>query len=282
MLFRFAAQINLLFDSIIATFLVTGSVSWLYYSDRLLEFPLGVFGIALATVILPNLSRKHAQRSAEAFSATLDWALRLAVLITLPAAAGLAVLSVPILVTLFQYQAFEASDVSMSAMSLKAYALGLPAFIAVKVLAPGYYARQDPSTPVRYSLMAMGSNMLLNLLFVGGMVFSQLPGAHTGLALASSVAAFINATLLYRGLRRCGAYQPSEGWSKVWLGVVLACVVMTVVLATWVPGIEVWLALKAGLRALDLLVYITLGAAVYAAVAWLARLRPAQFTRGSH
>lgn len=277
-----AAQINLLFDSIIATFLVTGSVSWLYYSDRLLEFPLGVFGIALATVILPNLSRKHAQRSAEAFSATLDWALRLAVLITLPAAAGLAVLSVPILVTLFQYQAFEASDVSMSAMSLKAYALGLPAFIAVKVLAPGYYARQDPSTPVRYSLMAIGSNMLLNLLFVGGMVFSQLPGAHTGLALASSVAAFINATLLYRGLRRCGAYQPSEGWSKVWLGVVLACVVMTAVLATWVPGIEVWLALKAGLRALDLLVYITLGAAVYAAVAWLARLRPAQFTRGSH
>ncbi len=137
------AQVNLLLDMVIATFLVSGSVTWLYYSDRLLEFPLGVFGVALSTVILPNLSRKFAARSPQAFSATLDWALRLALIITLPAALGLAVLAKPILITLFQYQAFVLSDVEMSALSLAAYATGLPAFIAVKVLAPGYYARQD-------------------------------------------------------------------------------------------------------------------------------------------
>ena len=137
------AQVNLLLDMVIATFLVSGSVTWLYYSDRLLEFPLGVFGVALSTVILPNLSRKFASNNPQAFSATLDWALRLALIITLPAALGLMVLATPILITLFQYQAFQMSDVEMSALSLSAYAAGLPAFIAVKVLAPGFYARQD-------------------------------------------------------------------------------------------------------------------------------------------
>jgi putative peptidoglycan lipid II flippase len=277
-----AAQVNILFDSVIATFLVTGSVSWLYYSDRLLEFPLGVFGIALATVILPNLSRKHAENSAEAFSETLDWALRLALLITLPAAAGLMVLSVPILVTLFQYQAFEVSDVLMSSLSLKAYALGLPAFIAVKVLAPGYYARQDPTTPVKIGLVAMGANMVLNLLLVGSMVWAGFSGPHAGLALASSAAAFLNAGLLYRGLRRCGAYQPGPGWLKLTLSVILACMVMVLILSTWTPGIEVWTALRAGLRAADLLTYIVLGAAVYGLIAWISGLRPQQFMRGSH
>lgn len=131
------AQVNLLVDSVLATFLVSGSVTWLYYSDRLMEFPLGVFGVALSTVILPNLSRKFAQRSPEAFSATLDWALRLALIITMPAALGLTVLASPILITMFQYDAFQPSDVAMTALSLSAYALGLPAFIAVKVLAPG-------------------------------------------------------------------------------------------------------------------------------------------------
>ena len=128
------AQINILVDTWIATFLAAGSISWLYYSDRLVEFPLGVFGIAIATVILPALSSHHARESSEQFSATLDWSLRLALVITLPAALGLAVLATPILVTLFQYQAFQMSDVEMSALSLAAYAAGLPAFIAVKVL----------------------------------------------------------------------------------------------------------------------------------------------------
>jgi putative peptidoglycan lipid II flippase len=277
-----AAQVNLLFDSMIATFLVTGSVSWLYYSDRLLEFPLGVFGIALATVILPNLSRKHAANSTEAFSATMDWALRLALLITIPAAAGLAVLSKPILVTLFQYQAFQAEDVVMASLSLKAYALGLPAFIAVKVLAPGFYARQDPHTPVRIGLLSMGANMVMNVALVGGMVWAGFSGPHAGLALASSAAAFLNAGLLYRSLRRCGAYQPAPGWLKLSLAVALACLAMVWFLGQWTPGMQAWMALRAGMRAVDLSTCILLGAGVYGLVGWIAGLRPREFVRGAH
>jgi putative peptidoglycan lipid II flippase len=276
-----AAQVNLLFDSVIATFLVSGSVSWLYYSDRLLEFPLGVFGIALATVILPNLSRKHARKNAREFSETLDWALRLALLITIPAAAGLAVLAVPILVTLFQYEAFQADDVVMSSLSLVAYAIGLPAFIGVKVLAPGYYARQDPKTPVKISLLAMGANLVMNLGFVGAMLAWEFAGPHAGLALASSISAFLNAGLLYRGLRRRDAYRPGPGWLRLGASVALACLVMVAVLGTWTPGLDVWMAMTAFTRATDLLVYVVTGAAVYALVAWIAGVRPHHFARGA-
>jgi putative peptidoglycan lipid II flippase len=276
-----AAQVNLLIDSVIATFLVTGSVSWLYYSDRLLEFPLGVFGIALATVILPNLSRKFARKSPEAFSDTLDWALRLAMLITLPAAVGLMVMAQPILTTLFQYGQFQANDVSMAALSLVAYSAGLPAFIAIKVFAPGYFARQDPRTPVRVSLVAMGVNVVLNLLFVGSLVKIGFEGPHAGLALASTVSGYLNAGLLYRGLRRSGVYQPTAGWGRLALAVFAACAVMGLGLGLWVPDMEIWLSLNVWNRALDLTIYIVLGAVIYGLTAWLAGLRPAWFQRGS-
>jgi len=277
-----AAQVNILVDSMIATFLVSGSVSWLYYSDRLLEFPLGVFGIALATVILPNLSRKHAQRSAEAFSATMDWALRLSLFITIPAAAGLVVMAAPILTTLFQYQAFQADDVGMASLSLVAYALGLPAFIAVKVLAPGYFARQDPRTPVVIGLKAMAFNFLMNLLLVGSMVHWGFAGPHAGLALASSASAFLNAGLLYRGLRRAGVYRPGPGWMRLFLAVGAACLAMSAMLATWAPGKDIWLAMSAGNRAMDLVLYIVFGAAVYGLVGWIFGVRPHHFARGAH
>ncbi len=277
-----AAQVNLLFDSVIATFLVTGSVSWLYYSDRLLEFPLGVFGVALATVILPNLSRKHAERSAEAFSDTLDWALRLALVITLPAAAGLAALAEPIIATLFQYGRFEAEDVRMAGLSLVAYSFGLPAFIAVKVLAPGYYARQDTATPVRYSLVAMGSNVVMNLLFVGGLLWLGFAGPHAGLAAASAASAWLNAALLYRGLRRSGTYTPVPGWWRVGLAVTVGCIVMTVLLLWLNPGLAAWAEARAGERALRLGLYIGAGAAMYGVAAFLVGLRPAHFARGGH
>jgi len=275
-----AAQVNILIDSVIATFLVSGSVSWLYYSDRLLEFPLGVFGIALATVILPNLSRKHAANSTAAFSETMDWALRLSLVVTLPAAAGLAALAVPILTTLFQYQAFQADDVSMSALSLVAYALGLPAFIAVKVLAPGYFARQDPKTPVKIGLLALVANVIMNGIFVGGMLYWGFEGPHAGLALASSASAYLNASLLYRGLRRSGVYRPGHGW--LWLLLVTAgsCAVMVAALLIWTPGLDIWLRLPALTRALDLSLYIVFGAAVYGLCAWLCGFRPGQFSRG--
>ncbi len=211
------AQINLLLDAVIATFLITGSVSWLYYSERLLEFPLGVFGVALSTVILPNLSRKFASQDPHAFSATLDWALRLALIVILPASLGLAMLSTPILITLFQYDAFQANDVEMASLSLSAYAAGLPAFIAVKVLAPGFYARQDTRSPVKIAIIAMVSNMGLNFIFVGVLLAMAFKGPHTGLALASSVAAYINAGMLYRGLRKQGAYRRNPaGRASTW------------------------------------------------------------------
>jgi putative peptidoglycan lipid II flippase len=275
------AQVNLLFDSVIATFLISGSVSWLYYSDRLLEFPLGVFGVALSTVILPNLSRKFASQDPEAFSATLDWALRIALIITLPAAVGLAVLAKPILVALFQYDAFTLSDAEMSALSLSAYALGLPAFIAVKVLAPGFYARQDTRTPVRIAVIAMISNMVMNLAFVGVLLLIAFRGPHTGLALASSAAAYINAGMLYRKLRQAGVYHPVHGWRHVFLAVLASSIGMLAVLVWFTGGIGQWTALGAVDRGLRLLALVGSGMVTYAALLLLTGLRKRHLEKGA-
>ena len=275
------AQINLLLDMVIATFLVSGSVTWLYYSDRLLEFPLGVFGVALSTVILPNLSRKFAAQNPQAFSATLDWALRLGLIITLPAALGLATLATPILITLFQYQAFQMSDVEMSALSLSAYAVGLPAFIAVKILAPGFYARQDTKTPVKIAITAMVSNMLLNFLFVGTLVMLEFKGPHTGLALASSVAAYVNAGLLYRSLRRHRAYQPVPGWGRVGFAVALGSVAMVAALLWQLGDVQGWADAIAVSRATRLSGLILLGVIVYGLVLLGAGLRKHHLLKGA-
>jgi len=275
------AQVNLLFDSIIATFLVTGSVSWLYYSDRLLEFPLGVMGVALATVILPSLSQKHAKASTAEFSATLDWALRLALIITIPAAVGLAILAEPILITLFQYDAFQAGDVHMSALSLIAYSAGLPAFIAVKVLAPGYYARQDTKTPVKIAVIAMVSNMVLNLLFVGLLLYNKFEGPHAGLALASSVAAYLNALLLYRGLKKQKVYIPERGWPRLWVAVIVACVTMGALLLFMTRDIGNWLQADAATRIKNLSLTITFGAIIYVFVTMVTGLKKHDLVRGS-
>jgi putative peptidoglycan lipid II flippase len=275
------AQVNLLVDSIIATFLVTGSVSWLYYSDRLLEFPLGVLGIALATVILPNLSQKHARASTAEFSATLDWALRLALIVTVPAAVGLVILSGPILITLFQYDAFQPEDVRMSAYSLVAYSTGLPAFIAVKVLAPGYYARQDTSTPVKIAVAAMVTNMLLNLLFVGLLLSKGFEGPHAGLALASSAAAYLNAILLYRGLRKRAVYVPERGWVRLWIAVTLACATMGALLIFMTHDTDSWLKAGVVLRVKNLSLTIAFGIIVYIFTCMVAGLKKHDLLRGA-
>ena len=234
------AQINLLFDTIIASFLVAGSVSWLYYSDRLVEFPLGVFGIALATVILPNLSKQHARQSSEQFNRTLDWALKLVLLIALPAALGLFLMSAPLLATLFNYGEFDIEDTRMASLSLMAYALGLPAFIAIKVLAPGYYARQDTRTPVRIAIRSMVANMFLNVLFVVPMVVWSIEGPHMGLALATSASAYMNAGLLYRGLRKQGIYSPLPGWGKLAAQMLIANLAMSSFLLYFLPPLSTW------------------------------------------
>lgn len=275
------AQVNLLVDSVLATFLVSGSVTWLYYSDRLMEFPLGVFGVALSTVILPNLSRKFAQRSPEAFSATLDWALRLALIITMPAALGLTVLASPILITMFQYDAFQPSDVAMTALSLSAYALGLPAFIAVKVLAPGYYARQDTRTPVKFAVISMVSNMALNLLFVGVLVSLQFKGPHMGLALASTVAAYLNATMLFRGLRHKDIYQPVPGWGRIMFAVLVASILMAAALLWHIGSIDQWFMAPAAGRIRMLAVHVVGGTLLYLVTLYVAGLRKHHLDKGA-
>ncbi len=267
------AQINLLFDTLIASFLVTGSVSWLYFSDRLVEFPLGIFGIALATVILPRLSRDHAEASPERFSATLDWALRLVVVIGVPAAAGLAILAGPMLVTLFQYGAFGLHDVEMARLSLVAYALGLLGFILVKVLAPGYYARQDTRTPVRIGIIAMVANMVMNVVFVAPMVMLDIPGPHAGLALATSLAAFLNAGLLYRGLRRSGRLSLGPGWRALLWRVAAASLAMGALLAWGGGDLEQWGAQGWLGRVGALVLWVAAGALVYGAALWLCGMR---------
>ena len=267
------AQINLLIDTIIASFLMAGSVSWLYYSDRLMEFPLGVFGIPLATVILPGLSARHAEQNPVAFSDTLDWALRLVWIVAVPAAVGLICLAGPMLATLFQYGEFSARDTQMASFSLMAYAMGLVGFTAVKVLAPGYFARQDTKTPVKAGVVAMGANMLLNLLIVLPMVLMDFVAPHMGLALATSLAAFLNAGLLYAGLYRNGIYRPRSGWRRLFFQGLLANALMAVVLL-WLAGpLDTWLAADAQYRILQLGLCIAAGFGVYALSLLLLGLR---------
>ena len=267
------AQVNLLFDTLIASFLVTGSVSWLYYSDRLVEFPLGVFGIAIATVILPSLSRDHSRASPEAFSRTLDWALRMAVVIGTPATIGLMLMASPLLISLFQYGEFGSHDVRMATLSLMAYAFGLLGFILVKVLAPGFYAQENTRTPVRIAVIAMVSNMVLNIIFVVTMTQLGIEGPHAGLALATSISAFINAILLYRTLRQQGVYQRQPGWRRLCLQVLFASVLMGALLWWGSGSVAQWQAWRWSDRILHLVLWIGAGVIAYFGSLWLTGLR---------
>ncbi len=258
-------QINLLLDTLIASFLATGSVSWLYYSDRLVEFPLGLFGIALATVILPSLSKNHAADDMESFSKSLDWGLKLVILIGAPASLGLMMLAEPMISTLFQYNEFGVHDVAMAGRSLMAYSLGLLGFILVKILVPGFTSRKDMKTPVRFGIYAMIANMVLNLILV-------FPLAHAGLALATSLGAFLNASLLLVALLKSGVYLPSIGWRIYILRIILATTSMTALLYHFVDT-SLWLNWGIVDRAVNLAMWIGLGGALYAAVLLFSGLR---------
>jgi putative peptidoglycan lipid II flippase len=212
-------QINLLFDTFIASFLVTGSISWLYYSDRLLEFPLGLFGIAIATVILPALSRNHVGKDAKAFAANIDWAFRMVCLLGIPAAVGLATMARPILTVIFQRGAFTADTAIMASYSLTAYSFGLLSFMLVKVLAPGFYSRQDTKTPVKFGIWCMAANMVFNLVLA-------LPFGYVGLAIATSMSATLNAALLYFSLHKLGVFTLSKTSVLFILRVVIASTAM--------------------------------------------------------
>ncbi len=269
-------QINLLIDTIIASFLVAGSVSWLYYSDRLMEFPLGLFGVALGTVILPHLSQQQAQANQQRFAETLDWALRLTLLIAVPAALGLILLGGPILTTLFEFQAFTGDDTRMARLSLAAYAFGLPAFVAIRVLGPGFYARQDTRTPVRIAIRAMVVNLVLNAAFVIPWALSDQPGAHAGLALATALSAWTNAGLLYVRLRQDGVATPQPGWMPLALRSGLALVALAGIILWFAPPLSVWQAASAGTRALNLTALIAAAAGVYGLALLVTGVRPNQ------
>ncbi|MEZ5448440.1 MAG: murein biosynthesis integral membrane protein MurJ [Thiolinea sp.] len=234
------AQLNLVINTVIASFLAVGSISWLYYSDRFVELPLAIFGVALGTVILPKLSGDHARADADQFRSTLDWALRLALLIAIPAMLGLMLLAEPILAAVMMYGEFKWSDVEMSAMSLMTYAFGLPAFILVKVLAPGFYSRQDTKTPVKIGMASMFANMGLNLLIVLPWYLGGWSGAHAGLALATALAGYLNAGMLYLTLRREGIFAASSGWGQHVLRILLASAVMLALLWLLKPGWQWW------------------------------------------
>ena len=216
------AQVNSVINTVLASFLVTGSVSWLYYSDRLMEFPLGLFVLAISTVVLPNLSKQHTQGDLKEFSRTIDWGLRIVLLVVLPSVAGMFVLSGQLMVTLFQYNEFSANDALMSAKSLRAYSFGLIGLALVKVLAAGFYAKQDTKTPVKIGVATMIANVIMALLLVG-------PFKHVGLATAFSMSTCLNATLLLWLLLRNELYIPQPGWFLYLLRLVIATVIMGVI-----------------------------------------------------
>lgn len=249
-------QINLLLDTVLASFLETGSLSWLYYSDRLLELPLALFGITIATVILPSLSREHATGSPKEFSDTLNWALRMVLAIGVPSSIALIVLSENLITTLFFLGEMTERDVEMAAFSLKAYGFGLVGHMVVKVMAPGYFSRQDTSTPVRYAIIALTANMVLNFLLVW-----QLK--HAGLALATSLSAFINAGLLWYGLRKAGVLVKDDGWVKFSAQLLFANAILCIMLVFCVPAQPVWFELDFFSRIGLMLLVSGVGVGVY-------------------
>jgi len=266
------AQISLLINTIFASFLGTGSVSWLYYADRLMEFPTGMLGVALGTILLPSLSKHYADKSPEEYSRLLDWGLRLTLLLALPAAAALAVLAVPLISTLFFYGQFNAHDLWMTRQALMAYSLGLLGLILVKVLAPGFYARQNIRTPVKVAIFTLLATQAMNLVFIG-------PLKHAGLALSIGLGACLNAGILLHLLRKHQVFLPQPGWLAFILKVMLAVCAMSLALYLAAGDETFWMHSRFHNRVAYLTGLVMLGASVYFLALWMSGIRPRQFSR---
>lgn len=264
------AQLNLMVDSIFASFLKVGSVSWLYYTDRLTDFPLGVFGVAIATVILPYLSRRYVDEHPERFSQALDWGLRLVLLIGIPAGMGLVFFAVPLIASCFGYGKFSAYDLIQTQKSLIALGSGVPAFMLVKVLASGFYAQQNISTPVKVG----GAVMIINSLLCAVLIW---PLAHAGLALASALAGYLNAAVLWFLLIKRGTYHPRTGWTKYLLQLGLANIMMIIYLYWSVGNVSVWMSRHALSRMTELLLHVAVAAILYVTTLWISGVRVSQF-----
>jgi len=269
------AQLNLLVGTVFASLLVTGSQTWLYLSDRLVEFPLGLFGVAIGTVILPHLSRKHAGTDPAGYSTALDWALRMALLLGVPAALGLMLLAQPITAVVYQGGEFTAHDTRMAALSVSLMSIGIPAFMLSKVLSPAFFARQDARTPMRAAIITIVANVVLTIAFTTPLWLGRVEGAHGGIALATALAGVVNAWLLWRALRRAGLLQPQPGWRRFLLRLLLACIAMSVA----VGGVRLWAGDWAALdgwllRAGWLLLAVGAGGATFGAALFAAGMRP--------
>ncbi len=266
------AQISLLINTIFASFLVTGSVSWLYFADRLMEFPAGVLGVALGTILLPSLAKHYSDNNPTDYSKLLDWGLRLTLLLALPASAALAVLAVPLISTLFHYGAFSAHAVYMTQQALVAYSLGLVGIILIKVLAPGFYARQNIRTPVKVAIFTLIATQVMNLIFIG-------PLGHAGLALAIGLGACLNAGLLLHLLKKHQIYQPQPGWMSFLIRVTLAAILMSAMLYYTMGEAQWWLDAHFMQRIARLSLLVGGGIVLYFAALGLMGFRPRQFTR---
>jgi putative peptidoglycan lipid II flippase len=266
------SQVSLLINTIFASFLASGSVSWLYYADRLMEFPAGVLGAALGTILLPSLSRAHAGGAPDEYSRLLDWGLRLTLLLALPAAAALAVLALPLIATLFHYGRFSAEDAWMTRQALVAYSLGLLGLIFVKILAPGFYAAQNVATPVKIGLVTLAATQAMNLAFI-------VPLRHAGLALAIGLGACLNALLLYLYLRKNKTYAPQPGWLPFACKVALATLVMAAALWYAMGPAARWLQAGWGWKVPMLAGLVLLGFAAYGSCLYLLGLRVSDFSK---
>ena len=266
------AQINLLVDTIFASLLITGSPTWLYVSDRLIQFPLGIFAIAIGTVLLPSLSKSYSGKDQKEYSGLLDWGLRLTFIFAAPAAVALAVLSLPLIATLFHYGAFNTHDVLMTQQATIAYSFGLMGLIMIKVLAPGFYARQNIKTPVKIALFTLFSTQLMNMLFIGQF-------KHAGLALAIGLGACLNASLLYYHLRKGRYYKPHDGWAQFLIKLFIALVLMGLTLFYLKGDSLLWLEYSISKRLIYLIMLILAGSVVYFGSLWMMGLRLQSFIR---
>nr|WP_267896057.1 murein biosynthesis integral membrane protein MurJ [Luteimonas weifangensis] len=288
------AQVNLLLNTIMASFLIGGSVTWLYYTDRLLEFPLGMFGVAIGTVILPHLSGRHASTDPQGFSRALDWGFRLCLLIGVPACLGLILCAEPLIATLFQHGNFTAHDTRMSRLSLVAQATAVPAFLLVKVLAPAFYSRQDTRTPVKAAVVAVAGNLLFTVALLAALLLwtepgraalaasdgrafdalGRVSGAHACLALAIALAGWLNAVQLWWYLRRAAVYAVQPGWRRFLRQLAVAAVGMVAVVLALLWLWPDWTTWPWWQRAWRLAVVVGAGALAYAALLWLQGIRP--------
>ncbi len=268
------SQISLVINTIIATFLADGSVSWLFYADRLMEMPAGLLGVAISTILLASLSRYHADKNTAEYSRTLDWGMRMTIMLTLPAALSLGLIAVPLLATFFQGGIFGAHDVMMTRNALVGYSVGLIGMLLVKVLAPAFYAKQDIRTPVKIGIFTLLATQLMNLLFIP---FFQ----HAGLALAIGLGSCFNSGILYYLLRKRGSYHPEPGWGKFMLKVTLALAALGMTLWFGMGSEQHWIATHGWPRVWHLSWLVAAGVLIYFTVLGLLGFRLRDFSRRS-